>query len=237
MIEALCEFRFKSGNTWDLSVPGMIYDRLSKKYPRKQNVKSLQTSILQAPAGPRVRLDAVERLQFYREDDAACIQVGRDLLVANHMKPYPSWVQFIPLVEEALKTYRSVTTPEGFLRIGLRYINRIEIPGEQVKLEDYLDFFPFMGNDLPQELNTFIVGINLLFDDGRDNLRVQLVNVSSGGENAVHLMLDLDYFTMEAEEIDLESASTWLDTAHDRIEEVFEGCLKDSLRKIFQTKE
>jgi uncharacterized protein (TIGR04255 family) len=45
--------------------------------------------------------------------------------------------------------------------------------------------------------------------------------------------LDIDYFLNVAGSVGFDDAIPWLSTAHDRVEEVFEGCLKPALRDTF----
>ena len=49
----------------------------------------------------------------------------------------------------------------------------------------------------------------------------------------VSVLLDLDYFFLQPQNVGLADALDWLESAHDRIEQTFEGCLKDSARTLF----
>jgi uncharacterized protein (TIGR04255 family) len=46
-------------------------------------------------------------------------------------------------------------------------------------------------------------------------------------------VLDIDYFLSHAGAVSLSESRDWLQIAHDRVEEVFEGCIKDPLRERF----
>ena len=71
------------------------------------------------------------------------------------------------------------------------------------------------------------------FEDRRDSLILQTAT-APGTEGQMEVILDLDYYLMQPDNFDLNDTMEWLETAHDNIERVFEGCLKESTRRLFQ---
>jgi uncharacterized protein (TIGR04255 family) len=47
-------------------------------------------------------------------------------------------------------------------------------------------------------------------------------------------MLDIDYFLANPRAVDISDALSWVEEAHGRVEEVFEGCITDRLRAMFE---
>ncbi len=39
VVEALCEFQFISDKSWDLTLPGLIYERVKSEFPVKQQTE------------------------------------------------------------------------------------------------------------------------------------------------------------------------------------------------------
>jgi uncharacterized protein (TIGR04255 family) len=118
-------------------------------------------------------------------------------------------------------------------RIGLRYINQLEIPGETLDLDQYLNFRPFVGPGLPQLLQGFILGIQMPYDEERDMLRLQLTTIEATAAGVSTLLLDMDYYLARPEGIVLDATFDWLERAHTRVQSVFENCLTDKLRSLF----
>jgi uncharacterized protein (TIGR04255 family) len=145
IIEALCEFRFEPGLPWDLAIPGLLYEKVRDGFRTRRQVRAFETSVSASPEGVEQQVRAIDRMQFLREDEKALIQVGPNMLAVNHLRPYPTWQEFLPLIRGGFEAYREAAGPEGIQRIGLRYINRIEIPGPGVEMEDYFLFYPFVG--------------------------------------------------------------------------------------------
>jgi len=234
IIEALCEFRFEPGPPWDLAIPGLVYEKVRDDFPKRRQARAFETSISAGPKGVEQEVRTLYRMQFLREDEKALIQVGPNLLAVNHLKPYPTWQEFLPLIQKGFDAYRDAAAPKGIRRIGLRYINRIEIPGQRIELEDYFEFRPFVGPRLPQEFGPFIVGIQVPYEDSRDTLRLQLANASVETPNTVAVILDLDYFLTRPGKVSLDNVFEWVDVAHSRVEEAFEACITDRLRQMFE---
>lgn len=36
IVEALCEFQFIPSQPWDITIPGLLYDRINSEFPVKQ---------------------------------------------------------------------------------------------------------------------------------------------------------------------------------------------------------
>ena len=234
IIEALCEFRFEPSLPWDLAIPGLVYERVRDDFPKRRQVRAFETSVSASPEGVEQQVRTTDRMQFLREDERVLIQVGPDLLAVNHLKPYPTWQEFLPLIQSGFSAYREAANPEGIRRIGLRYINRIEIPGPSIEVEDYFSFYPFVGPNLPQQHGPFIVGIQIPYEGERDVLRLQLANASAETPDIVPMMLDLDYFLAKPGKVSLDAISEWLEIAHNHVEEAFEACITDRLRQLFE---
>lgn len=234
IIEVACEFRFQSGQLWDLALPGLIYQKLSSTFPRRVPLKGIEATVSKEESGILQRLTPLERLELRRQDDTALLQLGPNFLAVIHKKPYPGWEGFLPLIREAYEAYSEVAQPQKYQRIGLRYINRIEFDSEQVDLEKYFDFYPFLGSRLPQNYIDLFVGVLIPFENSRDLMRLELRGAPPSRPHMTALDLDMDYFLAEVDKIPLGGWIEWLEIAHKHVEEIFEGCIKDPLRERFE---
>jgi uncharacterized protein (TIGR04255 family) len=234
IVEALCEFRFQPGVAWDTALPERIYDQVKSNFPKRQLVPSVETTFSIGPEGHHQQVRTSPRWQFLRDDEKALIQVETNLLSVNHLKPYPTWAEFLPLVRQGFDGYRVVAEPKGLHRIGLRYINQIEITGNQIVLEEYFNFFPALNWQTPeQSFVAFSTGVHIPFDEMHNILKLQMAGSTSNDPDTLIVSLDIDYFTGKSGEVGFDQAFDWLEQAHHRVEEAFEGCLTDSLKKTF----
>lgn len=231
--EAICEFRFESDSPWDLTIPGLLYEELRDDLPERRPTSVVEATTRSAgPAGIEQRLVQVDRLQLLGEDEKTVVQVGPNFLAINRLRPYIGWATFLPLVTKSLTAYQEVAKPKGFEQISVRYINRFNFDSP-VELEKYFDFYPFVGQGLPQDFGSFIVGIQTAFDEGRDVLQMQMSSTTPEKPDTISIALDLLHFLGQPGTVAFEDVFEWIQKAHDRIEDAFEGCLQEPLRELF----
>mgnify|MGYP001123988773 CR=1 FL=1 len=189
--EALCEFRLAHNMRWDLTVPGLLYEKLRNTFPVKEQRVIQEVEFLNGQDGFQQRIRTSERLLFFTEDRTSLVQVGPRLLVVNALKPYPHWEGFKPRIEKVWKSLQEAIDVQGLERIGLRYINRIEFPFHKVELSEYFEFYPFIGPRLPQQMASFLSEIEFGYANGRDRCRVQLAPLVQGLDGKSILILCL----------------------------------------------
>jgi uncharacterized protein (TIGR04255 family) len=232
IIEAIAEFRFSPGEPWDGSEPGRLYERVKEQFPKREAGFSLQQEITEAENQISQRVTPQPRLRLIREDNSAFIQIAPHALSIHSLEPYMGWNALRPLVEQTVTYYRDIVSPVGIGRVGLRYINRIELSGT-VELEDYFDLFPYRGPGLPADYAAVRALLHFLYDDGGALLRAEISDVPSRETDTVAFLLDFDYFTAEPDRVDWETLPDWLDIAHERVNAAFEGSIKQRLRDHF----
>lgn len=234
VVEAVCEFRLTPDTPWDITIPGLVYEKLREVFLHREQRMIQEVEIITGLEGLQQRIRTSERILLFADDRKTFVQLGPRLLAVNSLRPYPTWAGFKPKVERAFEALSHTVDIRGLERIGLRYINRIEIPGG-VSLKDYFQFYLFLGPQLPQDIADFMASSDFVYADGRDRCRVQLRPAPpSTLEGAAALMLDIDYFLAEEKGVDVRAAIDWVEEAHEKVEEVFEGCITDSLRNLFQ---
>jgi uncharacterized protein (TIGR04255 family) len=238
LVEALCEFRFEANQPWDWTIPGLVYDKIKTDFPKKrqQNILQLELRAEQEEVEQTVK-GGVARMQFLRADEHAMIQIGPDLLVVNHLRPYPTWQIFSEMIANALITYRQVANPKSVRRIGLRYINRIEIPDPQVLIEDYLLAVPQVPNSVPQVFATWAQRVEIPYEQTGGMLILQSGILRKKEQVGTAFLLDLDFVTLQPASVNLDSAMTWVGQAHDEVEKTFEACVMDKARTLFKEKQ
>jgi uncharacterized protein (TIGR04255 family) len=235
IIEAICEFRFEPSQPWDWTVPGLVYAEIKNDFPEKREERTVPLQVHPGPQEVTYSLSpALAKMQFLRKDESAMIQVGPDLLAVNQFKPYPQWDATKEPISRALAVYRKVAVPKALRRIGLRYVNRIQIPEEQVRIDDYLLATPKAPEKLPQFFATWAQRIEIPIEDANGMLVLQAGSVREKEQSSVVFLLDLDFVTLDPRRVALEDALDWVDAAHCEIEQAFEACITDKARKLFK---
>lgn len=233
IIEALCEFRFVPSRPWDMTVPGLLYEKIRDQFPEKQQQVRFDVRLEGGEEGLEQKVETAPRIQFRRADDSALVQVGPDLLAVNHLPPYPTWPPFKQLILDTLGQYEDVAAPEGLRRVGLRYINRIEFEAPRVELTEYFHYHPEVPDDLAEDHGPFSVQVKIPKRRPRDLLSVTLRSIASGKEGVLAIILDLDYAMVQSEALSLDNVGEWVEEAHSIVHDAFEACVTDRCRELF----
>lgn len=234
IIEAVCEFKLAPDTPWDLTTPGLVYEKISKEFVHKEEHPIQELILVKTAEGLQQTVLQDQRIRFLTNDKKTFIQLGTRLLSVNRLRPYSTWEEFKPSIERAFSALNETVEIKNIQRIGLRYINRIDIPSKTVDLDKYFDFRPFLGENLPQFLKSFIVGCEIPFRDEQDSCKVQLTNAIPEAPGSSSYILDLDYYINKPEAVSKDEALEWVWRAHNNVENVFEGCIADSLRELFK---
>jgi uncharacterized protein (TIGR04255 family) len=220
--EAVCEFRFNSTIPWDWTLPGLVYEKFRKDFPLKR-----QTSLLElGESVPDVVASQFEsaatRVQFSSSDELRLLQMAPNTFSVHHRSPYPGWAKFLKLALESLSTYLEVVPAGAFVRLGLRYINRIALPAGQADLAEYFTLAPHLPQGVAGQLSSFVLQLQNDVAEG-DELRIVFGTVVPEEHEESAYILDLDFYSTLEREPSTEIAENWLNHAHELLENSFDA--------------
>jgi uncharacterized protein (TIGR04255 family) len=233
VVEAVFELRLKQDKAMDLTAPGRMFEKISKDFPIKEQRQLKEVEITQGPEGPNTITRDIERMFFLTADRLQFIQLGSNLMAVHCVKPYPTWAIFRQRIKQALSTLKDIAEIGEPERLGIRYINRIEIPLEKIDIDQYFEFSPNIGQGLPQMLAGFALSAVLPFKDNRDYCKIQLVNVLPESPGNSAYVLDIDYFMAKLGNVNSDQVMLWVDDAHSEVRRLFEGCITKKLMDVF----
>jgi uncharacterized protein (TIGR04255 family) len=167
LIEAICEFRLAAGEDWDGTLPGRLFDRISSEFPERTQVRQVGVHVeLHGDGDSQAHItQASDRVQLKRSDGSAMVQIGPNLFAVNHLRPYPSWDDFRALILRQLDEYLPLLSDVPPLsRLGLRYINRLQLPHEGCDLGDFTTLAPPLEGMLDRPLLGFYQRYQLLYE-------------------------------------------------------------------------
>jgi len=141
-------------------------------------------------------------VRYHSEDSKRIVQFNHDGFVFSWLAPYPDWDTFSKEGLGLWKVFKNIANPSDINRIGLRFINRIELLKENLNLNDYTK--PVLdspaGIDLPfsgfMHHNTFSIpghqySINL----------IRTIQPLKSEQSKIGLIIDIDVFTNEESSI------------------------------------
>jgi uncharacterized protein (TIGR04255 family) len=239
VVEALCEFQFVPSQSWDITIPGILYEKIRNEFPIKQQQMDLGVRVWPKEEGmPGHRVEfgpfGPPRMQFFRMDKISVVQIAQDLLTVNHLKPYPAWEEFKSLILSILGKYREIANPKGFKRINLGYINKIDLEEDKIEFTEYFNYYPSLPHNLPRTHKAFQVTVEIPYEQERDILRLTLATIVPEKPNTLSLVLDIAYAMVRPESIALDEVPDWLEDAHTIVENAFEACITEKCRALFE---
>lgn len=232
--EAICEFQFLGASEWDWTILGLVYQEIKAEFPQKRQEKAFEINI--APQVGKIEKSvggSLSKMQFLRENGSAMVQVGPDLLAINVLPPYPGWEAFEALIRRQFEVYNKIAHSIGFKRIGLRFVNKIVFPTKGIETTDYFHYYPRLPEKLEQMHGPFAMRVLHMYEGERDTLNLQIGSLKPEGENLA-IALDLDYYLAQPDKLELSKGLEWVSVAHDRIETLFEACITDRARSLFE---
>jgi uncharacterized protein (TIGR04255 family) len=130
-------------------------------------------------------------------DNPRVIQANIDNFSFSKLPPYVTWESFYKEANEFWEKYVEITSVDQVKRLGLRYLNRIEIPfdNRSFKLRDYIKIFPEVTDDLSVTISGHFMQMSLdseLYKPSRAIVNQAVGNV--GDLKSTTLIFDVEVF-------------------------------------------
>lgn len=200
--EAAIEMRARAEAQWEEST---IRERLTPLIPSYQKIESQSEFEHEMQFGPEQ--DTVQRhrdlgwrgFRCESADHVHIAQFNRDGFVFSRLRPYDHWEQFHAEAIRLWKIHRDLAAPSGVQRLGLRFINRIELPVDGPRPDDYLHMPSEVLPGMPLSRADFFHR-DVLAVPGYPYIVVIVRTVQpiqAGGGKGFGLLLDIDVFSTE----------------------------------------
>jgi uncharacterized protein (TIGR04255 family) len=236
VVEALCEVYF-SGSHWGPSVDDRFHERVRGEFPQKSQMEQIGFEVQLGPGQAGTRALPVEpRWRLAKEDQSRFLQLSRDLLVVNQLRPYPHYEEWSELAHRSIEAYRQVASPAGVTRLGLRYINRLDIPltAPIVRMEDYFHIYPHIPSSLGDTHGPFMLQLVMIPLRSGHNLTLTLATGPPQRQGFLSFLLDLyEVVELGGREV-FGDLRRWLDDAHENIVNTFENTITAASRELFR---
>lgn len=205
--------------------------RFVKKYPATaQKVFDIAVEVGEAASKVNQKLNSYRLSSL---DGTRVLNLGLQAIGTARLAPYEGWERFVEEARGNWDIWLKVVDWQPIARIGVRYINRIDIPTvAKIDLNDYFTFQPQMPKSLDNGIEHF--AMNVLVPLGKDDLKLVLNAGSTQSPLIGHQSLILDLDVALDTNLPKEDAGLWafIDRMRDRKNEVFETCITDKTRAL-----
>jgi len=234
--EALCEAYF-SGGRWDPTMPGLFFQRIQEEFPNQALALPHPLGHGRLPEDPDAGLTSgTWRMQFHRKGGGRIVQLAKDLVVVNQLRPYPGFDEWRPDAVQMISLYRELASPAKIERLGLRYMNRVVLPGPSIRMSEYFSVHAVVPPQLGGECSSFLVRVEVppIFPGHR--LLITLSSAPPRVPGTVEVLLDLYDIVTATDEFPLDSFEAMLRAAHENVLCAFESTLQPAARQLFHEK-
>lgn len=195
--EAVVDFRVSLPSDFRAEDLRAAKERLSEAYPHGEERKGFQALFeftgLQ-PAAAQTRDLGFHGLWLKSEDQKTIGQFRIDGFTFNRLKPYTSWEAVIPEAMRLWRVYADIARPRSVTRLALRYINRLDLPGPGIELDDYILTAPKLPGTVPHIVSAFATRTVLEHPEQRLMATVAQVLEMSMESPSRSLLLDIDVY-------------------------------------------
>ena len=150
----------------------------------------------------------------------------------SRLAPYQTWEQLRNEAKTLWSSYRQIVGALPVVRVGLRYVNQLDLPLPIRDFRDFVRTYPEISSDLPQQLAGFFLQVQIPQDDLGAMLILNEAMVPPSGPNVASLVLDIDVFKQGFKPQSDDDVWNIMDALRLRKNLIFEGCITNNTREL-----
>lgn len=212
--------------------------KFGKHYTNVASQKGYEIVIEATGAAPSVRKEqGVESFRLTSEDQADIAIISETSMVSARLAPYCGWVHFMELIQKNWRIWARGKSGRSLTRIGVRFINRIDIPitaAQSITLRDFILLAPEVPAISNSPLTSFLIQANkpTAHPDWDANLISTLVTPAPLLDH-LSLLLDIDIY--RTRNLPSKDSELWtiLEEARVLKNSIFEQSVTDKSRELF----
>ncbi|MFH1421997.1 MAG: TIGR04255 family protein [Planctomycetota bacterium] len=197
IIEAAIEIRIVPHTKWDEST---IINELKQRFPDYPKIEPLKLTKIQISPSANQKNQSFDLgcvgFKLHSGDNLNIVQFNKGAFIFSRLKPYVNWEPFCQEAFRLLTIYHDLFKlglETKIIRIGLRFINRISIKHNNVKLADYYQYPPESLKNTGWPLSGYLHHDVMQIPD--TDYSVNLIKTIQNIPDEIGLILDIDVFT------------------------------------------
>jgi uncharacterized protein (TIGR04255 family) len=208
-----------------------LFKRIQETYPEMEPGVEMGVEVQVGPGGIVQRLAPTRQTaRFKHRTDPVLLQLAENTLSVHFLPRYPGWTVVRRVTLEAWSQARAVLQPAEIVRVGLRYVNRVERefpeqkPGEWFRATDYIA--PAILGSVPGFLSRV--------ESRLDNQNRVIVTLGEGESTGSmrSLVFDIDRITERSVSPEDEAFGSEMDRLHEAAWDIFSTAKTDKLETL-----
>jgi uncharacterized protein (TIGR04255 family) len=230
--EAVLELRFEGlMDSRDLE---RTRDRFKSKYSNVEQVREFQVSVL--PDGKLAQKITSSGFKMTDKNAVDVLRLAPSVLGTIRLAPYERWEKLLSQAKENFETLTKLLGRKKVIRIGTRFINRIDIPNSLLEGRKLSDFFRIGAIAIPEVRS--VSAVSLAVNAVHAGTGAKLIVQSGTVEPALidHTSVSLDTDAYWDADIPLRVDEMWEKTRilREAKNSIFERSITDHMRSLFQ---
>lgn len=211
--------------------------RFTKAYPNEEVLKNIEFQFDVDPENKRAKARFDEKLVINKRtssDHSEIALLSPAALTISQLAPYPGWGDFFGRFVRDWKEWKASVGYRKIKRIGVRYINRLDIPAAdgQINMMNYIRLYVHTPDAVgPQEI--FGAQVETTLED-KSVLHINIASMSSPLIDHLSLLLDIDVIRLQDVPQSDADLLAYVEQARITKNTIFESCITDASRGLFQ---
>ncbi len=230
--EALIDIGVKLPKDANVALMRKLRDRVAADYPDSVELREaeLEVNLTQ----DRNSLTQIHTVTGYRcQRDNKIVQFRLNGFTYNWLNPYARWQDLRDAAKELWEAYYGTAKPVSVTRVGLRYINNVNLPLPFKDFKEYLTAPPSIPSKLPQRVTRFLTRVSIAQDVGA--LSAVITQAFEGIVGPKHVTVIFDVDTSKRGEF-TNDEEIWqaLESLHVFKNEIFFSSLTEKAVRLFE---
>jgi uncharacterized protein (TIGR04255 family) len=234
--EAVIERRF--AETLSPDTVEALRRKFAKAYPAITGVAGLRIGLDQ-PSGPPQMSQTMNGFRMVNQEGTSIIVLTAQSTVYSRLAPYPGWDEFSRDAGAVFTAVRDVTGYTKLARIGVRYINRIDVPigshsvDKPFELSEYFNICPRSPQRGLPALRYFTMQCIYALEDVMCQAAINVASVDSPIPLHVSFLLDIDLGRADEVPQKEDEIRKLLLLIRHKKNDIFNDCLTDKTKELF----
>lgn len=238
--EALLDIQATLDPDVDLTTLARFHDEVRDRFPirHEQSWFELQVAAEEDAALQVSQSGGVNGYLLLTSDSnpTKVVQVRRNGFTFSKLKPYESWTKFRDEARELWQQYSNVARPMAVTRLGLRNINRIELPVPFRNSSEYFLTGPDVGPGIPHGVSSFFMRLVMpQVESSAIAVVTMAMDASQASTTSLPVVFDID---VSMEDVMYDPASDELWTSFEELRRIkntiFFNSITDATKELFR---
>ncbi|MFA7341105.1 MAG: TIGR04255 family protein [Candidatus Obscuribacterales bacterium] len=235
IVEAIIDIRVPQHEDSEISKLKQLCSELQGKFPTRRDLKVFQ-SVLNIDGGTSTATTSNQQTGFIltSADTRNLLQLRLDGFAYTILPPYSNWQTFQESARALWTLYREAMSASNPVRVGLRYLNRIDIPLPVRDVRDFLRTYPEISSDMDQAITGYLMQLQCPQPQIDALAVITQAIVAPPRPDVVSIILDIDV----ARSVNLPSEDSQIWELFEQLRyhknSIFEASITNRARELFK---